>query len=464
MNDNEYYTMDDWWRCNYLFRPRNLSLRSRLYYVTIFVSVAVVLILVLRETDRHKLQQLDNRHRNVLVGTSPTRNKIHHTSQHQQPSIILYWTKFFGTNDFEVGLGSKPFASCTIGADDVNASSCCLTTTDRGLLNDSDAVIFHGRDLHVEDLPPPGWRRPHQMFVFFLLESPVHTDLEFLQRPVFRNYFNRTMTYRRDSDVVELHAYGRLRCIDPSSPSCLQFPRYGINADSASVLGVIEKHPAADSAAVVLSDMNNVTISSSKNRTVAWFVSNCNSNSQRESVVRRLSQFIAVDIYGKCGNGSNQHSCPNKFECDQMLSRHYRFYLSFENSLCPDYITEKLYRPLAHDTVPVVYGGSDYSLYLPAGSYVNARDFENPEALANHLKKLMANDTLYASYFQWRSQYVVDAAPLDGWCHLCRLLQLMMLRDPLANEEKTILDVAAWWSGQTTNQTCSSPPKSLIIV
>jgi hypothetical protein len=174
MNDNEYYTMDDWWRCNHLFRPRNLSLRSRLY-VTIFVSVAVIFIVVERATDRHKLQQLDNRHHQNVVGT---RNKIQqqHTYSHQ-PSLILYWTKFFGTNDFEVGLGSKPFASCQIAAADVIASTCCLTTTDRGLLNDSDAVIFHGRDLHVEDLPPPGWRRPHQVFIFFLLESPVHTDL-----------------------------------------------------------------------------------------------------------------------------------------------------------------------------------------------------------------------------------------------------------------------------------------------
>ena len=35
---------------------------------------------------------------------------------------------------------------------------------------------------------------------------------------------------------------------------------------------------------------------------------------------------------------------------------------------------------MAHDSVPVVYGGSDYSSYLPAGSYVNAMDFESGRA------------------------------------------------------------------------------------
>jgi alpha-1,3-fucosyltransferase len=154
------------------------------------------------------------------------------------------------------------------------------------------------------------------------------------------------------------------------------------------------------------------SINNNKDRAVAWFVSNCHSNSQWESLVRRLSEFISVDIYGKCANG--KHSCPNKSECDQMLSRHYRFYLSFENSLCPDYVTEKRYRPLAHDTVPVVYGGADYSDFFPARSYVDGRHFENPEALADHLEKLIAKDTLYSSYFEWKSQYVVDRLPLDG--------------------------------------------------
>jgi alpha-1,3-fucosyltransferase len=169
--------------------------------------------------------------------------------------------------------------------------------------------------------------------------------------------------------------YGRIKCIHPS-PSCLNFPRLNrsVVQETSTVPFEID-----------------LTL---KNRVVAWFVSNCETHSRRELLARNLSRFISVDIYGKCGDG--RHSCQNRSGCDCLLSRHYRFYLSFENSLCPDYVTEKLYRPMAHDTVPVVYGGSDYSFYLPAGSYINVMDFDSPQSLmVNHLNKLMAVDELY---------------------------------------------------------------------
>jgi alpha-1,3-fucosyltransferase len=354
--------------------------------------------------------------------------------------IILYWTKYYHFLDFgNIGLGGKPFVTC----DRAGINSGCMATTDRNLLNQSDAVIFHFRTINVSDMPPPEWRRPQQHFIFFEVESPVHTYLPALRWPSLKSYFNRTITYRRDSDVVYLQTHGRLKCINESS-SCVDFPlaaKSNIQIDS----------DPADGFPV------NLTL---KNRTAAWFVSNCHSDgvggSWREFLVRNLSQFITVDVYGGCAT-EEAKKCPNRPACNPMLTQYYRFYLCFENSLCPDYVTEKCYRPLAYDTVPVVYGGSDYSLFFPAGSYINAMDFDSPESLANYLKKLMTDDELYLSYFRWRRKYVVDLAPKDSWCQLCR-----MLRDP-ETKSKTY-DIAPWWSGELINHTCLlSPPKSLVF-
>jgi hypothetical protein len=117
----------------------------------------------------------------------------------------------------------------------VNGSGCTVTT-DRILLNESDAVMFHFHCFDFKDMPPSAWRRSHQHFILFEQESPVHTAYYTgLKLPLLTNYFNRTMTYRRrDSDISYLNTHGRLRCTKASPSSCLDFPHNTIDSDRLS--------------------------------------------------------------------------------------------------------------------------------------------------------------------------------------------------------------------------------------
>ena len=69
-----------------------------------------------------------------------------------------------------------------------------------------------------------------------------------------------------------------------------------------------------------------------------------------------------------------------------MLERDYKFYLSFENSICRDYVTEKFYNPLRYSMVPVIFGGADYqALSIPKNSYIDVRDFPSGKSKMNKL-------------------------------------------------------------------------------
>lgn len=57
-----------------------------------------------------------------------------------------------------------------------------------------------------------------------------------------------------------------------------------------------------------------------------------------------MANHMDVNIYGKCG----KFKCDRKDEngCYEMMEENYRFYLSFENSICKDYTTEKFFNVL----------------------------------------------------------------------------------------------------------------------
>ena len=87
--------------------------------------------------------------------------------------------------------------------------------------------------------------------------------------------------------------------------------------------------------------------------------------------------------------------------CFDLVEREYMFYLSFENSICTDYITEKVYNALALNTVPVVMAGEVGEDRLPPHSVIDALQY-SPQQLADRLYHLIQHAEEYQQYFQWK--------------------------------------------------------------
>jgi alpha-1,3-fucosyltransferase len=86
---------------------------------------------------------------------------------------------------------------------------------------------------------------------------------------------------------------------------------------------------------------------------------------------------------------------------------------------------KRFFKILAHDIVPVVYGGADYCQHAPPHSYIDARKFK-PKDLAGFKKILDEDDELYNEYFWWKDYYSVEYNIEDmsrhGFCDLCQKL------------------------------------------
>ncbi|XP_055342598.1 alpha-(1,3)-fucosyltransferase C-like [Paramacrobiotus metropolitanus] len=318
-------------------------------------------------------------------------------NQPRRQHVILFWTKFYA-DDFVPSL--RLYQEAESGIERCPYSNC-LVTSDRSRYLDSAAIVFHIRDFYWADIPPH--RLLQQYYLFYGLESPVHTigDVDRL-----RDFFNLTFTYRLDSDVVTDSYFQHF-------------------------------HPS------VLNDQQLDELLAKKTGFAVTFVSNCGLiPSRRDVYTKELGRHVQVDVYGKCG--TKQCSTDTPEICDQFVTT-YKFYLAFENSICKDYVTEKIHRAFNYGAVPVVYGGANYSAIFPKNSFINVLDFANPKAVADYLTFLDKNPSEYRRYFHWRMNPATSrlagnlTADNLSWCKICQILNT---RKP---QRKTITDLGRWW-------------------
>ena len=302
------------------------------------------------------------------------------------------------------------------------------STKNNGIpLDEYDAIIFYDSNWNQQSLPAV--RSAHQRYIFWNAESPTRN----LQWENLAGIFNLTMTYRWDSDIVL--PYGWF------------YPKE-------------------------LGSMASINYAQGKTKLVAWFASNCRRVNGRFEFVQRLQDFVAVDVYGKCGtfNCSAEKTWRDE-SCRSMVfiisnvsifgslyrlfigynlkfgqaERDYKFYLALDNSLCLDYVTEKFFWMADFYVVPVVFDLHDnYKRLAPPKSYINALDFPSIKDLADYLVKLDNNDDMYNQYFEWKNHFgvvrnLIGPELYRGLCRLCSVLH-----EP--QEPASIyINMTKWW-------------------
>lgn len=176
---------------------------------------------------------------------------------------------------------------------------------------------------------------------------------------------------------------------------------------------------------------------SSKTKKVAWFVSDCKAPSGRDDLAKAMQKFIPVDIYGSCG----PLQCKEQIACREMLTKDYFFYLSFENTLSRDYITEKAFYIMLETVVPIVYNGVDQKQFLPPHSYIDVDDFKSVKELTDYLEYLIENPEEYLRYFWWKEYYHIGRNHFT--CNMCQKLNEHR-KNPL-KEPIIARDVEKWF-------------------
>ncbi|CAI5475705.1 unnamed protein product [Closterium sp. Yama58-4] len=136
----------------------------------------------------------------------------------------------------------------------------------------------------------------------------------------------------------------------------------------------------------------------------------------RSLLLQSLLPLLPHHSFGACSNnmgGSNREAvlypaCSHSYVGEQRqevahcVKSHYKFDLAVENTIAPDYVTEKFYSALEAGTVPVYFGAPDIASFAPPESFIDGRQFASHQALVDHIDRLHNDPVAYMHYHAWR--------------------------------------------------------------
>ena len=153
-------------------------------------------------------------------------------------------------------------------------------------------------------------------------------------------------------------------------------------------------------------EMGQPNLPSGNRRLIAGFIKNCKIK-WRNNYLKELLKYVHVDQWGSCLKNTPGDFYKSRYngnfresKLDFLKENLYKFLISFENiPNDSDYVTEKVYHGYLSRTIPIYYGDKAVFDLVPGNStFIYANDY-TPKELAELIKRIDSNDTLYSQYF-----------------------------------------------------------------
>jgi len=231
-----------------------------------------------------------------------------------------------------------------------------VITTDHRFFKQADAVVFHLPNLNKyldNDLVKP----TKQIWICWNMEA--QNDCPFLNNTEVRELFDLWMGYKQYNNV--LYPFYRYEYID-------YFTRKLINKPQ-------------------------------QNKTLMVFPNKSYEKNYR-SYLEVLQGNIEIEWTNIDFNNSNNIQLNYR-----TAFQYYKFVIVLENAIETDYVTETFFNVLLAGSVPIYLGAPNVEDFAPGDNcFVDMRQFEDPQSLADFIKKCYEDDQLYAKLFEWRNQ------------------------------------------------------------
>ena len=157
--------------------------------------------------------------------------------------------------------------------------------------------------------------------------------------------------------------------------------------------------------ALRIAEMGQPDVPVGREKLAAGFISNCGFK-WRNKYITELMKDIHIDQWGKClkntpGEFWKTRQGPFEQEKLNFLNKNpYKFLIAFENGVEEDYITEKIYHAYLTRSIPIFYGDKAVFDLVPANTSLIYANNYTPKELAELIKRIDSNDTLYSEYFK----------------------------------------------------------------